>query len=68
MQSNKKGRHDNGPRIFKINGVSVPTDDWYLIRPEIKLRGEWLEKFGFHPGEKVCITSSKNELVITLIK
>jgi hypothetical protein len=68
MHLNKRVRPENRPRIFKINGVSVPADDWYLILPEIKLRGEWLEKLGFNPGGKVCITSSKNEVVISLIK
>lgn len=68
MQSNKQRRQSTCARISRINGVSMPQRDWFVVYPEIKLRGEWLDKIGFHPGRKVCITSSENELVISLIK
>ncbi len=68
MQLNNRRREITSARIARINGVSMPRHDWYIVYPEIKLRGEWLEKIGFHPGDKVCITSSPNEVVISLIK
>jgi hypothetical protein len=38
------------------------------IVPELKVSGVWLEAAGFKAGEKVNITVSKQQLIITTIK
>jgi hypothetical protein len=38
------------------------------IVPELKVSGVWLEAAGFRAGEKVNITISNQQLIITAIK
>lgn len=38
------------------------------IVPELKVSGVWLEAAGFKAGEKVNITVSEQQLIITAIK
>jgi toxic protein SymE len=38
------------------------------IVPELKVSGVWLEEAGFKAGEKVNITVSEQQLIITAIK
>jgi len=38
------------------------------IVPELKVSGVWLEAAGFKAGEKVNITVSEEQLIITAIK
>lgn len=52
--------------MLKINAVSMGKDEWFVLYPEIRLSGEWLEKIGFEPGQKVNVRTAKNEVLITV--
>ena len=41
-------------RLLKIE---EDGDRWRGIRPKIRLMGRWLERAGFLPGHRVCVTS-----------
>ncbi|MFC0780180.1 SymE family type I addiction module toxin [Flavobacterium sp. HJSW_4] len=38
----------------------------YVIFPEIRLCGKWLQEIGFNCGKSVTVEQEKNKIVITL--
>lgn len=50
----KLGKHDHPIRTLKIE----EDGDFFKgrIKPKIRLMGHWLERAGFKPGTRVCVT------------
>jgi hypothetical protein len=50
----KASKPDRPVRTLK---VEADGDSWKgLIKPKIRLMGYWLERAGFKPGTRVCVT------------
>lgn len=38
---------------------------WYVVFPEIRLCGKWLQGMGFDCGQSVMVRHEKNKIIIT---
>lgn len=52
-------------RMRKINGPIIDTRDAYL--PKITMEGAWLEKIGFHVGDKLTVVYGEGAIHITRV-
>lgn len=53
-------------RRLKIQPRHIPRSyHRYIIFPEIRLCGKWLQKIGFHYGNFVTIEHQQNKIIIT---
>lgn len=39
----------------------------YVVVPEIRLEGKWLQKLGFEAGKEIYVQQQKNKLTIRLL-
>lgn len=57
MKVNRKRKQNStASHILKINAISMANDEWFILYPEIKLSGQWLERLGFQPGGTINVT------------
>lgn len=56
--------NERGERMFTVARAFDETANASV--PMIRMRGQWLRKFGFTTGKRVAIAVEKNRLVITL--
>ncbi|MET3032011.1 SymE family type I addiction module toxin [Flavobacterium johnsoniae] len=53
-------------RRLKIQPKTISRRDHrYVIFPEIRLYGKWLQKIGFNYGNFVTIAQQQNKIIIT---
>ncbi len=53
-------------RSLKINPKFRVNQESTVMVPEIRLCGNWLQKLGFEPEERVLITAMNKTLIIQL--
>lgn len=56
-----------GKRQLKVYGkyISRPYHR-YVVYPEIRLCGKWLQDMGFNCGQNVTVRHKKNKIIITV--
>jgi len=57
----------SGKRRIKVHGKHISrTYQRYVVFPEIRLCGKWLQDMGFDCGQNVIVRHEKNKIVITV--
>jgi len=51
-------------RQLKVYKQGLNPETLNSSQPEIKLRGQWLEKAGFKPGDSITVFVRQNEITI----
>lgn len=65
MEQEKNGVK-TGKKQLKITAKHFPrADSQYVVLPEIKLSGKWLQEAGFHCGASVMVSYEKNKITVT---
>ncbi len=54
-------------RKLTVSYTHRATQTDFVEIPAIRLKGKWLEQFGFVQGKKIMVETSERKLVITLI-
>lgn len=52
-------------RNLKVYHKAAKQMNRYVMRPEIRLHGKWLEENGFQCGQKINVLYSSTRIVIT---
>lgn len=68
MQEKKKGKgiKKADVRSFKIQPQIRVNQYSKSVVPEIRLRGNWLEKLGFAPEQRIFVTTMNKLLIIRI--
>lgn len=64
MEINTLKNHNENRKGLKIYKKYFKRFNGYLIFPEIRLSGKWLQKNGFTVGQKVRVTHEANRILI----
>lgn len=56
----------SGQRQLKVYQKHIPRSYYnYVVFPEIRLCGKWLQDMGFCCGQSVTVRHEKNKIIIT---
>ncbi len=64
MEANSLKKQKDTIKPLKIYKKYFKRFNGYLIFPEIRLSGKWLQKNGFTVGQKVRVTHEANRILI----
>lgn len=64
MENNITKSDDLGVKVLKIYTKYFKRFGYYILLPEIRLSGKWLQNLGFLTGQKISITQEQNRILI----
>jgi toxic protein SymE len=67
MKEKSNNKRESGHRQLKIHRRYISRSySRYVVFPEIRLCGKWLQDIGFDCGQSVTVLHEKNIIIITV--
>lgn len=64
MENSVSKSGNSGIKVLKIYTKYFKRFGYYVLLPEIRLSGKWLQNLGFNCGEHLTIISEKDRILI----